>query len=185
MSLVYPVDTKNPSSSKEQREKSVGDGFPTSPYFQNLLATGQTCVKDISNGQIRCIIRLPNGNHCGRNCITENDGTGNRTRCPVDHKPYDPKNVMSVELREKLGRQIRQEDGVKSSKAVKENAPVEIVATKDGIQFVLSLEDLGDKDLVNVLLTKISAALEDVPTDTMGKAKRVMKLQEAVEKLKK
>jgi hypothetical protein len=121
-------------------------------------------------------------------------------RCPKKHSSVpeatvgaNPK-VMSVEERQALDAAARVTlDPIKgtlvegqSTKAVAvQERAVETIVTKDKISFDVLLDELTSADLLNELLNKISLALDSVPTSNMGEAKKLMKIQEAVEALKK
>jgi hypothetical protein len=200
MATLFPKDTL---STEEARVSSTGFDFPTSEYFANLVKQGQLAVKDLADGRMRCISLISNGNHCGRYLISQEDASGNRKmRCPVKHDPKPEKNegdptprILTVAERQKFEKAAKialdPEKGVPLDTTKKldekpEEKSVEIIA-KDGdrINFDITLDELSSPKLVNQLLEKISSALEDVPTPTLKVAKRLMKIQESIEALKK
>ena len=119
-------------------------------------------------------------------------------RCPKKHSTVpeptigaNPR-VMSVEERLALDSVAKrvldpEKGGVlgEASAEVEKETIVETKVTKTGISFDVSLDELTNADLVNQLLEKISSALDLVPTSNMGEAKKLMKIQEVVEALKK
>ena len=188
-------------------------GFPTDAKFTRMVAEGIEYVKDSRNGRNVCIKLRSDGRHCGEFLILQGNNGGwdlgsssladTFWRCPKKHDPLpeatvgaNPK-ILSVEERQALmavaSRVQDPETGVLISAGITsaiENAPVketvvETTVTKDKILFDVNLDELTSTDLVNQLLSKISDALDRVPTSNMGEAKKLMKIQEVVESLKK